>query len=119
MARSLKESGLRIRRLPGTSMFYRNTDRQYEEDIKLQHHIADEVRFCRCLSVPRVKYRRPLTWLSLEQVIQKRIDHPSDHDDLLNKMLKGKDVKTGTFSWSGEVDSGATELDTDRSRPDT
>lgn len=43
MARSLKESGQRLRRLPGTSMFYRNTDRQYQEDIKLQHHIADEV----------------------------------------------------------------------------
>ncbi|KAJ9093885.1 hypothetical protein QFC21_006258 [Naganishia friedmannii] len=70
MARSLKQSGLRIRRLPGTSMFYRSADRQYNADIKLQHIIADEV-------------------------IQERIDHPSDHDDLLNKMLKGKDVKTG------------------------
>lgn len=44
MARSLKESGLRLRRLPGTSMFYRGKDKQYHEDIQLQHHIADEVR---------------------------------------------------------------------------
>ncbi|KAJ9114037.1 hypothetical protein QFC22_005857 [Naganishia vaughanmartiniae] len=70
MARSLKHSGLRIRRLPGTSMFYRSADRQYDADIKLQHLIADEV-------------------------VQKRIEHPSDDDDLLNKMLKGKDPKTG------------------------
>lgn len=44
MARSLKESGLRLRRLPGTSMFYRGKDKQYHDDIELQHHIADEVR---------------------------------------------------------------------------
>jgi cytochrome P450 len=27
--------------------------------------------------------------------VQNRIQHPTDHDDLLNKMLKGKDPKTG------------------------
>ncbi|KAJ9108226.1 hypothetical protein QFC19_002473 [Naganishia cerealis] len=70
MSRTLKEAGQRVRRLPGTSMFYRGADRQLEEDIGLQHHIADDV-------------------------IQNRIDHPSDQDDLLNKMLKGKDPKTG------------------------
>jgi hypothetical protein len=44
MARSLKESGLRLRRLPGTAMFYRGKEKQYQEDIQLQHQIADEVR---------------------------------------------------------------------------
>jgi hypothetical protein len=43
MSRALKASGERIRRLPGTSMFYRSADRQYEEDVKLQHQIADDV----------------------------------------------------------------------------
>ncbi|KAJ9114036.1 hypothetical protein QFC22_005856 [Naganishia vaughanmartiniae] len=69
MSRALKASGERVRRLPGTSMFYRSADRQFEEDVKLQHQIADDV-------------------------IRNRVDHPSDHDDLLNKMLTGKDPKT-------------------------
>lgn len=43
MARSLKQSGSRIRRLPGTGFLYGKQDQKYQEDIKLQHHIADEV----------------------------------------------------------------------------
>lgn len=43
MARSLHMSGLRVRRLPGTGLFYRSQDRQYKGDIALQHQVADEV----------------------------------------------------------------------------
>jgi cytochrome P450/NADPH-cytochrome P450 reductase len=43
MARSLKASGLKTRRLPGTGWAYRQTDKQTAADIKLQHDIADQV----------------------------------------------------------------------------
>jgi len=43
MSRSLKAAGLKTRRLPGTSWLYRATDQEFEEDVALQHSIADEV----------------------------------------------------------------------------
>jgi cytochrome P450/NADPH-cytochrome P450 reductase len=43
MARSLKASGMKLRRLPGTGWLHREADKQYAEDIKLQHEIADGV----------------------------------------------------------------------------
>jgi cytochrome P450/NADPH-cytochrome P450 reductase len=43
MSRSLKAAGLKTRRLPGTSWLYRATDKEFEEDVALQHSIADEV----------------------------------------------------------------------------
>jgi cytochrome P450/NADPH-cytochrome P450 reductase len=43
MSRSLKAAGLKTRRLPGTSWLYRSTDKQFEEDVALQHSIADKV----------------------------------------------------------------------------
>lgn len=43
MGRSLLASAERLRRLPGTSWMYGAANRQYEEDIALQHKIADDV----------------------------------------------------------------------------
>lgn len=43
MSRSLKAAGGKSRRLPGTSWLYRATDKEFEEDVALQHSIADEV----------------------------------------------------------------------------
>jgi cytochrome P450/NADPH-cytochrome P450 reductase len=43
MARSLKTAGGVGRRLPGSGFMYKAVDKQYREDIQLQHDIADEV----------------------------------------------------------------------------
>jgi len=43
MANSLKEAGNRTRRLPGTGWMFGTANRTYQEDIALQHKIADEV----------------------------------------------------------------------------
>ncbi len=43
MGRSLLASGERLRRLPGTAWKYKAANKRYEEDIALQHKIADEV----------------------------------------------------------------------------
>lgn len=43
MASSLKMSGLRSRRLPAPAFVYSNANKQYEEEIKVQHDIADGV----------------------------------------------------------------------------
>ncbi|KAG8879805.1 hypothetical protein FRB97_001375 [Tulasnella sp. 331] len=70
MGRSLKVAGSRTRRLPMTGFLYHKEDQIFAEDVKLQHDTADEI-------------------------IQKRIDNPTDDKDLLNTMLKGKDPVTG------------------------
>lgn len=43
MGESLKQSGYRTRRLPGTDWMHKAEDAKYREDIALLHHVADDV----------------------------------------------------------------------------
>lgn len=66
----LTESGNRTRRMPFSSIFYRDVDRKYQEDIELMRKTADDV-------------------------LKARKEHPTDRKDLLSAMLAGVDPKTG------------------------
>jgi len=66
----LTESGTRSRRPPFMSIFHRQADLKYEEDIRLLRKTADDV-------------------------LKARKQHPTDRKDLLSAMLNGKDPKTG------------------------
>ncbi|EJU05224.1 cytochrome P450 [Dacryopinax primogenitus] len=71
MARFLFESGLRQQRPKAVQSFMRQTNQQYEEDIKLMTDVVDEL-------------------------IAHRKTHPlAGSKDLLSLMLEGKDPKTG------------------------
>jgi cytochrome P450/NADPH-cytochrome P450 reductase len=70
MVNVLSESGNRVRRLPLQNTFMRGTAKQYREDIAYIHKLCDEI----------VQYRR---------------EHPNDTNDLLNRMINGKDEETG------------------------
>lgn len=66
----LAESGSRAGRLSIQTYFMRQTEKQYQDDIKLLQDVA-------------------------QQVITERRNHPSDKKDLLNAMINGRDPKTG------------------------
>ena len=66
----LQESGLRARRPAFANYFMRQSQQQYDNDIKLMRTVAEEV-------------------------VAERRAHPSDKKDLLNAMIKGRDAKTG------------------------
>ncbi|KAK7748645.1 hypothetical protein SLS53_000666 [Cytospora paraplurivora] len=70
MADFLVESGNRTRRPPFSSVFYREADRKYDEDIVVLRKTA-------------------------EDVLKARKEHPTERKDLLNAMLNGVDSKTG------------------------
>jgi cytochrome P450 / NADPH-cytochrome P450 reductase len=66
----LTESGSRTRRPPLSSIFYRQVDRKYADDIKLLQVTA-------------------------EDVLKSRKEYPSERKDLLNAMINSQDPKTG------------------------
>lgn len=66
----LQESGLRARRPAIANYFMRQSQQQYENDIKLMRTVAAEV-------------------------LAERRKRPSDKKDLLNAMINGRDPKTG------------------------
>lgn len=43
MAGSLRASGDRLRRIPGTGWMYTKANKKYKEDIQLLHDLADKV----------------------------------------------------------------------------
>lgn len=43
MAGSLRASGDRLRRIPGTGWMYTKANKKYKEDIQLLHDLADNV----------------------------------------------------------------------------
>lgn len=43
MGESLKQSGYRTRRIPGTDWMHKAEDAKYRGDIALLHHVADDV----------------------------------------------------------------------------
>ena len=70
MVNALVESGRRVQRLPLQSTLMIATNRRYNEDVTYMHELCDEI----------VKDRR---------------EHPNDVNDLLNRMIHGKDPETG------------------------
>jgi len=70
MVGMLRESGARAQRPPFASYFMRSAQRQYEADIALLKKVAGDV-------------------------VAERRAHPSEKNDLLNAMIKGRDPKTG------------------------
>ncbi|KAI9875940.1 MAG: hypothetical protein M1830_007702 [Pleopsidium flavum] len=66
----LQESGLRARRPQFANYFMRQSQQQYDNDIKLMRSVAEEV-------------------------VAERRAHPSDKKDLLNAMINGRDPKAG------------------------
>ena len=66
MGAFLTESGSRTRRMPFSSIFYRDVDRKYQEDIDLMRKTADDV-------------------------LKTRKEHPTGRKDLLAAMLAGVD----------------------------
>jgi cytochrome P450/NADPH-cytochrome P450 reductase len=80
MGSFLTESGLRSQRLAIASIFYRQAEYKYKDDIELMRKTADDV-------------------------LQARKTHPNERKDLLNAMLNGRDPKTG----QGLSDSSITD----------
>ncbi|CAF3765878.1 unnamed protein product [Rotaria socialis] len=70
MVNVLSESGNRARRLSLQNTLMRGTAMKYQDDIAYIHKLCDEI-------------------------VQQRREHPSDINDLLNRMIKGKDPDTG------------------------
>ncbi|CAF1075593.1 unnamed protein product [Didymodactylos carnosus] len=70
MINVLIESGRRVGRLCIQNKLLIRTNRQYNDDIKYMHNLCDEI----------VKERR---------------EHPNNVNDLLNRMINGKDSETG------------------------
>ncbi|CAF1180573.1 unnamed protein product [Rotaria sp. Silwood1] len=70
MVNILIESGKRVQRLPLQNMLMIGTNRKFHDDIAYIHELCDEI----------VKQRR---------------EHPNDVNDLLNRMINGKDNVTG------------------------
>jgi len=66
----LQESGLRARRPAFANYFMRQSQQQYDSDIKLMRSVAEEV-------------------------VAERRRHPSEKKDLLNAMITGRDPRTG------------------------
>lgn len=82
MGRSLLASGERLRRLPGTAWMYKAANKRYEEDIALQHKIADEVR-------------GDADAIANDQLVAERKASGENKGDLLDAMLNGRDPVTG------------------------
>ncbi|CAF1114205.1 unnamed protein product [Adineta steineri] len=70
MVNILSESSNRVRRLPLQNTLMRGTAKKYNDDIAYIHKLCDEI-------------------------VQQRREHPNDINDLLNRMMKGKDPDTG------------------------
>ena len=66
----LMESGRRIRCLPIQNAFMFGTNRRYYQDIDFLHSVCDDI-------------------------VRERREHPNDVNDLLNRMIHGKDPETG------------------------
>ncbi|CAJ2504411.1 Uu.00g118050.m01.CDS01 [Anthostomella pinea] len=86
MTRFLKGGGARAQRPSYLASFFRAQDRQFFEDIE---------------------YMRTLS----REIVEKRIQHPTESKDLLNAMVNGKDPKTGkTLSNETIIDNMITFL---------
>ena len=72
MVRALDESGKRSRRLPLQTRLMLTTQRQYTEDIRVMHQVADEL------------------------IAERRKNPAPDVKDLLNRMLLAEDPVTGS-----------------------
>ena len=70
MVYTLMESGRRSQRLPFQNALMRKSTRRFRDSIAYLHQICDEV-------------------------ILERREHPNDVNDLLNRMINGKDPETG------------------------
>ena len=70
MVNVLSESGNRARRLPLQNTLMRGTAKKYYDDIAYIHELCDDI-------------------------VQQRREHPNNINDLLNRMIKGKDPETG------------------------
>ena len=70
MVNVLVESGNRAQRIPLQNTLMLGTARQYYDHIAYIHKLCDEI-------------------------VQQRREHPNDINDLLNRMIKGKDPETG------------------------
>jgi cytochrome P450/NADPH-cytochrome P450 reductase len=85
MAGSLRACGDRLRRIPGTGWMYVKANKKYKEDIQLLHDLADNVRLPTRLSSMALTY----------QLVKERQDSGERMDDLLDRLLHGRDHVTG------------------------
>lgn len=96
----LTESGNRSRRPPFPSLFYRETDRKYQENIDLMRRTADEVLQAR---KSQGSHRRDLLQAMLEGVDSKtgkKMTDASITDNLITFLIAGHETTSGLLSFS-------------------